>query len=448
MAANATELQKKDCNFAVKPKHVSTARLIKSRNHMKILRYLAVAMTVAALASCGGRGHDAHHHHEGHEHHDHEGHDHEGQEHEGHEHHDHEGHDHEGHEGHGENDSHDSDEIILSPEKARAAGVTIDTAAMAPFSGVIKCAGRVMPATGGESTVSATVGGIVKLSRGWSIGAPVARGAAVATLTTAGLPGGDVGSLALTEYERAKDAWERAQKLIDDRIITREEYLTAKADYDRARLALEAVGHGGTGRGITATAPSSGYVKQLLVRDGDYVEVGQPLMTITQNRHLYLRAEVPERYYARLPRVTTARFSPAHSPQVYDLSEMGGRVVGYGRSGSPESSASIPMTFEFDNSADILPDSYAEIYLLTAPREGVVSVPLTALTEEQGIYYIYVKVDDEGYKRRTVTLGERDGRRAELTSGLEPGEAYVSSGAIHVKLAGAGKAIPGHTHNH
>lgn len=414
---------------------------------MKLFRYMAVAVTVVALAGCGSHSHDSHsdHDHEGHEHHDHEAHDHEGHGHHDHEDHDHEGHEHHDHEG---GEGHASDEIILSPEKAAAAGVTVDTVTPAPFSGVIKCAGRVMPATGGESTVSATVGGIVKLSRSWSVGAPVARGAAVASLTTAGLPGGDVSALARTEYDRAKEAWERAQKLIDDRIITRDEYLTAKADYDRARLALEAVGHGAPGRGVAATAPMGGYVKQLLVRDGDYVEVGQPLMTITQDRRLYLRAEVPERYYTQLPRVTGARFSTAYSPEVHDLADMGGRVVGHGRSGAPESSASIPMTFEFDNSADILPDSYAEIYLLTAPREGVVSVPLTALTEEQGVYYVYVKVDDEGYKRRRVTLGDRDGLRAEVTSGLEPGEVYVSSGAIHVKLAGAGKSIPGHTHNH
>ncbi|MCM1029504.1 MAG: efflux RND transporter periplasmic adaptor subunit [Pseudoflavonifractor sp.] len=404
---------------------------------MKILRYITVALTIAALSSCGGRGHEGHDDHEGHEAHEHS------DEHD----HDHEGHaDHEGHDDH-DHEGHAADEIILSPEKARAAGVTIDTAAAARFTDVIKCAGRVMPASGAEGTVSATVGGIVRLARGWSEGMPISRGAAVATLTTASLPGGDVSALARSEYERAKEAWERAQALIDDRIITRDEYQAAKAEYDRARLAVEAVGKGG-GRGVTVTAPTGGYVKQLLVTDGEYAEVGRPLMTITQNRHLYLRADVPERYYRRLPQVSGARFSTAASDEVYDIDELGGRVVARGRNGSAESSAFVPITFEFDNRADILPDSYAEVYLLSSPREGVVSVPLTALTEEQGVNYVYIRVDEEGYTRREVKTGASDGRRVEIISGLRPGEEYVSSGAIHVKLAGAGKAIPGHTHNH
>ena len=35
--------------------------------------------------------------------------------------------------------------------------------------------------------------------------------------------------------------------------------------------------------------------------EGDYVTVGQPLMTITQNRRLFLRADVSEKYYAHIP---------------------------------------------------------------------------------------------------------------------------------------------------
>ena len=50
------------------------------------------------------------------------------------------------------------------------------------------------------------------------------------------------------------------------------------------------------------------------------------------------------------------------------------------------------------------------------------TLPLTAITEEQGVHYIYIQVDKEGYRKQEVTLGENDGDRVEILSGLKKGE--------------------------
>ena len=59
-----------------------------------------------------------------------------------------------------------------------------------------------------------------------------------------------------------------------------------------------------------------------------------------------------------------------------------------------------------------------------------------------------MKVDDEGYVKRQVKIGESDGERVEILSGLSAGENVVTEGAVHVRLASATAAIPAHTHNH
>ena len=64
-----------------------------------------------------------------------------------------------------------------------------------------------------------------------------------------------------------------------------------------------------------------------MVRDGDYVNVGQPLMTVTRNRRLYLRAEVAERDYAILNKITSAKFKMSYSDKVYDLNELDGHFA-------------------------------------------------------------------------------------------------------------------------
>ena len=60
--------------------------------------------------------------------------------------------------------------------------------------------------------------------------------------------------------------------------------------------------------GVAVSAPRGGYVKQCLVNGGDYVEAGQPLAIITQNKHLYLRAEVSERHFGDVNKIRCAKF--------------------------------------------------------------------------------------------------------------------------------------------
>ena len=95
-----------------------------------------------------------------------------------------------------------------------------------------------------------------------------------------------------------------------------------------------------------------------------------------------------------------------------------------------------------------MPGSFVEVYLIGAKRDNVITLPLTALTEEQGVNFVYIQVDDEGYMKREVKLGPTDGELVEILSGLTPGENVVTEGAIHVKLASAKAAIPAHNHNH
>ena len=112
-----------------------------------------------------------------------------------------------------------------------------------------------------------------------------------------------------------------------------------------------------------------------------------------------------------------------------------------------QNSPYLPATFEFDNTGAFIPGSFAEIYLLTATQQDVLSVPLTALTEEQGLYFVYLQLGEEIYKKQWVTTGSSDGMRVQIMSGLTPGDRVVSQGAMQVKLAAHSAVIPeGHNH--
>lgn len=347
-------------------------------------------------------------------------------------------------------DDHDhGDEIILTPEKARAAGVKVETIMPGTFHGVIHTSGKVLSASCDETTVVATISGRVSYKNHVSEGLKVAGGTALFSITSAGMQvaDGDPVQRARIDYERAERDYTRARLLIKDKIISEKDLAVAKAEYEAAKLTYTSVQKTRSAGGVVVTAPRGGYVKQCLVAGGDYVEAGQPLAVITQNKHLYLRAEIPEREFKELNKIRCAKFRTSYSDRLYDITDMGGHIQSYGRSAEVNNSY-IPVVFEFNNTGDVVQGSYAEIYLITQQRENVLTLPLTALTEEQGVHYIYIQVDKEGYRKQEVTLGESDGERVEILSGLKKGDKVVTKGAIQVKLASAANAIPAHTHNH
>lgn len=344
---------------------------------------------------------------------------------------------------------HGSDAIVLSPEKARAAGVKVATVKPGDFHGVIHTHGRVMSASCDETTVAATISGRIAGITHLSDGMHVAAGTRLYTITSAGMHAadGDPVQRARIDYEKARRDYERAQQLVGDRIISERDFLVAKAEYEAAKLTYEAVQRNRSAGGTVVSAPKAGYIKQNLVKEGDYVEAGQPLMVLTQNRHLYLRAEVPERRWNELHGVRSAKFRTSYSDRLYDITSMGGHVQSFGRSADTQS-AYIPVIFEFNNTGDVIAGSYAEIYLITSPRHDVLTLPLTALTEEQGVHFVYVQLDDDAYRKQPVALGLDDGERVEILSGIAPGDRVVTQGAVQVKLAAVSSAIPAHSHEH
>jgi RND family efflux transporter MFP subunit len=218
-------------------------------------------------------------------------------------------------------------------------------------------------------------------------------------------------------------------------------------NYENAKAAYDAIAGRQTENGVSVVSPMNGYLKDIKVKEGDYVTVGQPLMTISQNSRLVLRAEVSEKYYKYLPSVQSANFRTPYDEQVYKLSDLHGRLLSYGKA-SDSDSFYVPITFEFDNKGSVIPGSFVEIYLLTAPKEGVLSVPVSSLIEEQGIYSVYIRLDEDGYKKQEVTTGANNGCEVEILSGLKTGDEVVTQGAYQIKLASASNAIPAHTHHH
>ena len=373
--------------------------------------------------------------------------------------HDHEGHDHEneGHsatkecEGHNHgseaSESEHSDEIILPKAKAEAAGVKVSTIEPGTFEQVIKTSGQVLAAQGDESVAVATVAGVVSFHGKVTEGMSVGKGSTLLTISSSNIADGDPVQRARIAYEISKKEYERMKALVKNKIVSDKDFAQAEQNYENARISYEALAKGNTKGGQAISSPIGGYVKNILVKEGDYVTIGQPLVSVTQNRRLFLRAEVSEKYYPYLRTIGSANFKTPYDNKVYALKELSGRLLSFGKSAG-DNSFYVPVTFEFDNKGDIIPGSFVEVYLLSTPIENVISLPRTALTEEQGLFFVYLQLDEEGYKKQEVTLGADNGQSVQILTGVKAGDPVVVNGAYQVKLASASNAIPAHSHEH
>lgn len=419
---------------------------------MKKLIFMGI-LGLFLLGSCNsksGQGHEGHDHST--EAHDHaaeggcQGHDHEA-----------EGHNHEaeaeGHEGHDHGAepataaAGHSDEIILPKAKAESAGVKTSIIEPGAFQQVIKTSGQVLAAQGDESVAVATVAGVVTFRGNVTEGMSVGRGSALLTISSGNIAEGDPVQRARIAYDISKKEYERMKALVVNKIVSDKEFAQAEQTYENARISYEALAKNHSASGQSITSPIGGYVKSILVKEGDYVTIGQPLVSVTQNRRLFLRAEVSEKYYPYLRTINSANFKTPYNNKVYELKALSGKLLSFGKT-SGDNSFYVPVTFEFDNKGDVISGSFIEVYLLSSPMENVISLPRTALTEEQGLFFVYLQLDEEGYKKQEVTLGADNGKSVQILTGVKAGDRVVTEGAYQVRLASASNAIPAHSHEH
>jgi multidrug efflux pump subunit AcrA (membrane-fusion protein) len=75
-------------------------------------------------------------------------------------------------------------------------------------------------------------------------------------------------------------------------------------------------------------------------------------------------------------------------------------------------------------------------------------IPVSALLEEQGVFFAYVQTEGESFQKRELKLGASDGEWVHILSGITEGERVVTTGAYQIKLSTASGTMPAHGHEH
>jgi multidrug efflux pump subunit AcrA (membrane-fusion protein) len=188
----------------------------------------------------------------------------------------------------------------------------------------------------------------------------------------------------------------------------------------------------------------TGFIKRLFVTNGQYVEAGQPVIMVSQNKTLLLRAEVQQKYALNLHNISTANIRTPDDNKTYTLEELNGKVLSFGKTTTSDNYL-IPISLQINNTGSFIPGSFVELFLKTKSNPQALTLPNTSLLEEQGNFFVYVQVTPELFEKREIKIGVTDGIKTEIIRGISENERIVTNGAILIKLAQATGTLDAHS---
>lgn len=409
----------------------------------KLISFVTILLSIVILSACGQKQNNEH---DGHNH------DHDHSKEHNHDHGD-DGHDHD-HDDKAEEKTEEASNVILFTEEQSKyiLDFKVEEVKKQTFHQILKTSGQILSAPGDEMLISATMSGIVNISSPKLVeGFEVGSGQQLFSISSRNLSENNTSALlneAKAILENTKSEYNRAVELAKEKIISEKEFQQAKLNYEQAKLNYQTYSSGMSSGGKVITSPMRGYLKNLMVQSGQYVEIGQSLATVTQNKRLILKAEVSQRYHSMVNNITSATFATPYDNQVYDLTELNGRLISVGKN-SGINSYLIPVSFEFDNKGNIIEGSFVEIYLKSQAINDAITIPKSALIEEQGRYFVFMALDHENeYIKKEVKVGANDGINYQILAGIAEGEKIVTKGAYALKLASMSASMPEHAHQH
>lgn len=365
---------------------------------------------------------------------------------------------HEAEDSHGEKPQH-GDEITMEHEAVENGGITCETVVASDFREAVKAAGVIENTRGAERVIIAPASGVVSFGAGIVSGASVGAGQHLFSISSRGLEQSDATATIGIDVSYYEKEYRRAAELAKDDLIPQKEFERIKADYERAKAATTTVA-AHSRNGVSVSSPIGGYIVKVDVAPGSFVNMGDPLAVVASSRRLMLRAEVSERHRNFVTGITGANIMTLGQKEVISLSNLHPHILTSSAT-SPEAGHFMPVYIEFDNPGMLGSGSIVETWLLGERRQGVISVPKSALVEDGGFFYVFVLDGDHNdshdgekhddhivFRKVEVETGGSDGMRVEIVNGLHEGDEVVVNGAVKVRMAGMSSSIPGHSHHH
>lgn len=214
---------------------------------------------------------------------------------------------------------------------------------------------------------------------------------------------------------------ERAQELFERKLVSARERdeAAAKLEVDRAALSLSEARAAKT----RIRAPFDGVVGLRAVSPGDYINPGQPLAPLEQMAVLKADFRLSEGALSRIAVGQVLNLEvDAYPGQVFP-----GRVYAIDPR-LAEDTRSIGVRARVENpKGQLRPGLFARVRLVISERANAVLVPEQAIVPQGDQLFVYV-IQEGKAALRPVQVGLRQAGRAEIVTGVAPGDVVITAG--------------------
>jgi membrane fusion protein, copper/silver efflux system len=311
------------------------------------------------------------------------------------------------------------DEIKLSPEQMQLGNIRVDTIQSGSIGNQTVLTGTVQFDQSVLDAVSARTSGRIEKLYYKNIGDLISKGARLYDLYSEEL------NTAQQEYHLIL----QKQKALGNTIVNYDDL----AQSAKAKLLLWGMTQAQvnelttTGKASTSTpfySTASGTITELDVKEGDYVAEGGTIVKLAGLSNLWVEAQV---YTTQL-----SGFDPNSTVNIQfpDLSgkTVQGKIAFVNPEVNPDNRINM-VRIAVSNKDNLLRPGMAAYVTIKDPQRKMVSLPSDAILRGAGMNMIWVQTAQNTFKSRMVQTGPEADGYTEILSGLQPGDAVVTSGA-------------------
>jgi cobalt-zinc-cadmium efflux system membrane fusion protein len=340
-----------------------------------------------------------------------------------------------------------SEEITFLKEQAWKTDSSTTEIDLQLFYSIIPTSGRVQSPPQAEISLNAQTDGKVTLFK--VAGESVKNGEILATITGMGLE--DDLNIRFNEirisYEKSRADYLRTKSLSENQVISERDFLEIRSRYLQDSLRYYQYASNISEKGLKLIAPMNGFISGIMVGNGESVQTGEVILTVTQKDLLLIETYVNQSDLNLVDGIFDAHFKFPSYKTPKTLSDYKGTIRSKNAYVNNKSTR-IPVTFAVQNNGELIPGMFLEAFLLTDKKDHAIVVPLSAIIEEHGQYYVFVQSGGESFIKKEVVISGHDGISAEINSGIQPGDRIVTRGAMQIKLAAMAGNLPLHGHTH
>jgi len=226
---------------------------------------------------------------------------------------------------------------------------------------------------------------------------------------------------ALSQYELAKENFERTERLYLDAVATEQQYTTSKLQMEIALKSVELY-KVRLSKGYVVS-PISGIVDAKLMNRGEMTSPGAPILSIVNVSKVKISCGVPERYVAQISKGETVKITFDVLPD----EEFKG-LISYVSPTLNATSRTFEIEVVLDNSSRKLkPEMSANITFTNLRAENSVVLPQDYIVDNGDERFVFVLEGDIA-KKKVIKVGGRSDNKVLIEEGLNIGETLINVG--------------------